>query len=124
MGGLSHAEWRSWYNPARLPSQLISEGEPISRGFVDGDLLETFLELPRCVAQQLTCLCCCYGVPMAACMCIHMCVCVCSAKMDEIVVIMNGDGEGSEGNVSLGLGAGPVTVDGLLRVIEELARSH
>lgn len=48
IGGFSHAEWRSWCNNLRIPSPLV-ETERSSRGFIDGDLLEAFLELNRCV---------------------------------------------------------------------------
>jgi hypothetical protein len=47
IGGFSHAEWRSWSNNLRIPSPLV-ETERSSRGFVDGDLVEAFLELNRC----------------------------------------------------------------------------
>ena len=38
VGGLSHAEWRSFTNERK---------EVDARGFIDGDLVESFLELPH-----------------------------------------------------------------------------
>lgn len=46
------------------------------------------------------------------------------AKLDEVVGLMNGDGEGNESNGPFGATPGPVTADTLLKVVEELARSH
>lgn len=38
VGGLSHAEWRSFHNDRKTQD---------CRGFIDGDLVEMFLDLPR-----------------------------------------------------------------------------
>jgi len=38
VGGLSHTEWRSFHNDRKTQE---------CRGFIDGDLLEVFLDLPR-----------------------------------------------------------------------------
>ncbi len=49
---MSHAEWRSFYNPRFSPSD-VREGVPSSRGFIDGDVVESFLELSRYVVGGL-----------------------------------------------------------------------
>ena len=84
VGGLSHAEWRSFHNERKTQE---------CRGFVEGDLVEMFLDLPR-------------------------------AKMEEVVKLM-ADSSSSFGSMR---GGGDdlsgITVEDLLREVEEVQRIH
>ncbi|KJE89467.1 UV-damaged DNA binding protein, variant [Capsaspora owczarzaki ATCC 30864] len=71
VGGLNHSAWRSFCNERRLTE---------AKGFIDGDLIECFLDLPR-------------------------------DKMQVVVTGLVRDGQ-------------PVSVDDLLKYVEELARIH
>ena len=78
VGGLSHSTWRSWFNPQAplaVPPQLLGGGGgddeamfddgsvsggsagalagDATRGFIDGDLVETFADLPRGVQERV-----------------------------------------------------------------------
>jgi hypothetical protein len=44
--------------------------------------------------------------------------------MEEVVARMNSDGEGSDFNSAGGKAAGPVTVESLTKVIEDISRLH
>jgi hypothetical protein len=88
VGGLSHTEWRSFHNQRKTQE---------CRGFIDGDLLEMFLDLPR-------------------------------PKMEEVVkLITDGSSSGSFGGARSSGGAddlSSLTVDGLLREVEDVQRLH
>jgi DNA damage-binding protein 1 len=81
VGGLGQFAWRSWNVQHRVEAKSV--------GFVDGDLVETFLDLDR------------------------------SAK-ERVVNLINNDGQSSATPV----GSGPVTVESLQRIVEELSRVH
>ncbi|GFR42181.1 hypothetical protein Agub_g2921, partial [Astrephomene gubernaculifera] len=91
VGGLSHEPWRAFANDRRTTD---------SRGFVDGDLIETFLDLGPEDAARV------------------------AALMSG-----GGGGEGGAAGASSssggggGGGAGVVSVDELTRLVEELARA-
>ena len=44
--------------------------------------------------------------------------------MEEVVAIMNADGAGSEFNAPGGRAAGPLSVEAVLHVVEDLSRMH
>ena len=44
VGGLSHSEWRSFHNERKTQE---------CRGFIDGDLVEMFLDLPRSKMEEV-----------------------------------------------------------------------
>lgn len=75
VGGLSHSTWRSWFNPQAplaVPPQLLGGDDEAmfddgsvsggsagalagdaTRGFIDGDLVETFPDLPRGLQERV-----------------------------------------------------------------------
>jgi|EP01043_Picozoa_sp_COSAG02_P009326 DNA damage-binding protein 1 len=84
VGGLSHTEWRSFHNERKTQE---------CRGFIDGDLVEMFLDLPR-------------------------------PKMEEVVKLIT-DSTGSFGSVrGGGEDMSGITVEDLLREVEEVQRIH
>lgn len=60
VGGLSHSSYRSFYSEHMLPNMVMAGGQAASEkqdvgptGFLDGDLLELFLDLERSVQEKV-----------------------------------------------------------------------
>ena len=105
VGGFSHGDWRAFRNE-RLP-------EPVpATGFIDGDLVETFLDLDAYVAMPTRAA----ALRAAPADVMRCCYDRCSTKMAAVVRAINDDGKGSDG--------GDVTTESLMRLVEDLVRLH
>lgn len=62
VGGWDHSSYRAFSNDRRVPSLLIpgvghnAEMDTMSKGFIDGDLVESVLDLPRDKQEQVAAL--------------------------------------------------------------------
>jgi hypothetical protein len=100
VGGLSHSVWRSWLSDRRQPNTLVMGAfPPAPRGFIDGDVVEAFLEVERPVQDRIV------------------------AGMNEL----RGVALAEDCEATLhpwGNSAADATVEEVVRVVEHLARMH
>ena len=62
VGKIQHSFWRSFYTEQKKDASI---------GFIDGDLLESFLDLSRDKMQEVV-----QGLQVRLCLCVCVCVCV------------------------------------------------
>jgi DNA damage-binding protein 1 len=100
VGGLSHATYRSWYSDRKVPNTLpIGATQPVTRGFIDGDLIETLLDVEKDVQ-----------VKVVAAMNGLRGECV----VEDIEAVMHPDGSRSS----------EALLEEVMKVVEDLARLH
>lgn len=111
VGGLSHTFWRSWHSERKTPSSVPVGGSlPLLKGYIDGDLIELFLDLDRGAQEKVV------------------------AAMNRLVgeKVCGEEGfqaalhpDGSVGNATASASAsGGATVDEVVKVVEEMSRLH
>ena len=103
VGGLSHGAWRSWLTDRRTPNTAAVGGaEPSARRFIDGDLIELFLDLDRATQDRVA----------AAMNELKHAGGAVAADVDQPALHPDGSA-GSDANV-----------DEILKTVEELSRMH
>lgn len=100
VGGLSHSSWRSWNSERRMPSTLPVGGFlPAARNAIDGDVIETFLDLDRAGQDRVI------------------------AALNDLRGTMITDDTEATLHVA-GASAVPASYDEVVRIVEQLARLH
>lgn len=97
LGGLQHDHWRSFYSPRVRMGGFAADGGPT--GFIDGDFVEAFLELPETGQQAIV------------------------ATLNDSPAPKEAS-SGDESKHPAGDRTGPVTLVEVLEAVEGLARLH